>query len=87
MSDLVRIPKIFYDDCVACDCEVVGMAKETKTHYWIDVSKDLDGLQDLLSRAELYADLDGLGMYSDSPGLVKSARATLKALKNISLPA
>ena len=87
MSDLIRIPKVFYDDCVVCDCEVIKIEKQTKAHYWIDVSKDADGLKELLSRAELYADLEGLGMYSDYPGLVRSARATLKALENISLTA
>ena len=87
MSDLIRIPKVFYDDCVVCDCEVIKIEKQTKAHYWIDVSKDSDGLKELISRADYYADLEVSAIYSEYAGVVKSAKATLKALEDISLPA
>ena len=87
MSNLIRIPKAFYDDCVICECQVVPIERETKAHYWIDVSKDSDGLQELISRADYYADLEVSAIYSEYAGVVKSAKATLKALEDISLPA
>ena len=86
-SNLVRIPKDFYDDCIICDCQVVEVERETKAHYWIDVTKDSDGLKELISRADYYADLEVSAIYSEYAGVVRSAKATLKALEGISLPA
>ena len=90
-SNLIRIPKHFYDDCVResryCKSQVVPIERETEAHYWIDVSKDSDGLKELISRADYYADLEVSAIYSEYAGVVKSAKATLKALENISLPA
>tara|TARA_R100001079_G_C4414450_1_gene136994 strand:+ start:70 stop:534 length:465 start_codon:yes stop_codon:yes gene_type:complete len=84
-SNLIRIPKHFYDDCVYCKFQVVPIERETEAHYWIDVSKDSDGLKELISRADSYADLEVSPVYKEYAKVVTSAKELLKALEGVSL--
>jgi len=72
-----RIPKRFYDDCRECETLVPPIVRETKAHYFVDVS-DKETMADFLGRARYYEDewyfSDGAG------GICKSAKATLRAL-------
>jgi hypothetical protein len=74
---LVKIPKKFYDDCI--DCDVQGVLGETKTHYWINVLENKKQLNELIDRAYFYSDFKE--WEPQYHGLVRSARATLKALE------
>ena len=84
MTDLIRVPKKFYDDhSVNLSLEAPPVVRETKRHYWIDASSE--HLAELLSNASFYADprcFDGKG--SSEPGmqqLIISARATEEAIE------
>ena len=88
-SNLIRIPKHFYDDCVResryCKSQVVPIERETEAHYWIDVSKDSDVLKELVSRADSYADLEVSPVYTEYAKVVTGAKELLKALEGVSL--
>lgn len=74
---LIKIPRLFWEDCFFCDCNPPVAVKITKSHVWIVVD---ESLVNLTSRAELYADPQS-GYWDSCRGLVLSARATLKAIK------
>jgi len=84
----IRIPKRFYDDCVDCETRTPPIVRETKAHYYVDISQpDPDWgepttaeetVQDFRSRAEYYA--DPFGFDREVLPICKSAKATLKAL-------
>lgn len=89
----VRIPKVFYDDCVDCEVEYLPpIVKELKNHYVISKIRDEFAgsdtsstygkqMNNLISRAIYYAEACGFDMTDPwSRGLLNSARATLRAL-------
>jgi len=85
MNNIIKIPKRFFEDhrdC--CDEEATPkIIKETKKHYFI--SRDDDQFWNLKSNCEYMIEAHSLGQeWYCSPqnfGLVMSARATLKAIK------
>ena len=78
MNNVVRIPKVFLEDCrECCDCEVPESVKTTKTHYWISTERN-EQMDELISRAVLYANSSHWDRVYI--GLCSSAKATLKAL-------
>ena len=79
---MIRIPKVFYDDHVeCCDLPAPPIAKQTKSHYWID--ENHPDLPELLNNAEHYSDCAGIGWDFDGMlGMQSSARATVKAIHN-----
>ena len=84
MTDLIRIPKVFYDDhTVNLSLEAPPVVRETKRHYWIDASSK--HLAELLSNASFYADPRCFDAKSSPEpglfGLVASARATEEAIE------
>jgi hypothetical protein len=70
-----RLPPTFYDDHVARDLPAGVEVRRTKTHVFVELT-DAE-VDELLSDARHYATP---GMFPDYPGLVSSARATVKAL-------
>lgn len=72
---LIRIPKRFLDDHLDRDLRAPEIVRETKAHYFIDPSDPAIG--ELASDASYYAD----GLDEAALGLVLSARATLRALR------
>lgn len=80
MNDLIKIPKRFIVDHEERDLSTPIVVRTTKSHYFI--SKNDPACPELLSDAAFYAD-DGID--ADTPelrGLVVSAKATAKALKD-----
>tara|TARA_R100000231_G_scaffold131092_1_gene102991 strand:- start:42 stop:413 length:372 start_codon:yes stop_codon:yes gene_type:complete len=79
MTDMYRIPKVYYQDHVECGCEAPAIIKATKQHFFIS-AEETEELAELRSRAAFYAepyiDADSLYLW----GLVASARATLKVI-------
>lgn len=78
MEMVIRIPRSFWEDCVDCCSDVPDAVKQTKSHVWID--KNDERISELVSRADLYADVRN-GYWDSCRGLVLSARATLKAIR------
>ncbi len=78
MTDLIRVPKTFFDDHEARDLDTPEVARTTKHHYLI--RSDDPAIPELLNDAEYYADAYGPDM---SIGFKASARATAKALRSI----
>ena len=84
MTDLIRVPKKFYDDhTVNLSLEAPPVVRETQRHYWIDASSE--HLAELLSNASFYADPRCFDAKSSPEpglfGLVASARATEEAIE------
>jgi len=73
---IIKIPRLFWEDSVNCDCDVSPAIKMTKSHVWI---REDGAIQELIDRAEMYADHRD-GYWNSCRGLVLSARATLKAI-------
>jgi len=81
MQNLIKITKRYYDDHVDCDCEAPAIIKRTKQHYYIDAT-DKAGLAELIERATFYSEEGDAGGFSAGyEGLVKSAKATLRAIE------
>ena len=78
MTELVRIPTVFHDDCTMCECEVPTIIKETSRHYFISTQRD-KLMGELIDRAIEYAWSQGWDDWVKK-SLTPSARATLKAL-------
>ena len=86
--NLIRIPKVYYDDHIMCEQEAPPVVRETKSHYFISSEKvlcedDIDKkgmttLDDLYSRAKYYE--DPLGFDQDYWGLCRSAKHTVIAI-------
>ena len=72
--NLIRIPKVYYDDHIMCEQEAPPIERETKSHYYIS-SENLD---DLYSRAKCYE--DSRGYDQDYWGLCRSAKHTVIAI-------
>lgn len=90
MTATIRIPKVFYDDCVECDSPTPVIVKATKAHYFVSLEHadpdfpELDSVgtwADFTSRAEYYADPLGFDEHVMRT-IVPSARATLRAIKS-----
>ena len=80
MTDLIKIPRTFYDDHRDRDLESPKILKETKTHYWIKA--DDPDIAELKSDAHYYYTLWREGAFDKYLfGLCMSAGATLKALE------
>mgnify|MGYP003108827686 FL=1 len=82
MTDMYRIPKVYYQDHVDCDCEAPAIIKATKQHFFIS-TEETEELAELRSRAQYYVDMGALGAFDGGcNGIVASARATLKVIGN-----
>jgi hypothetical protein len=58
MTLALRVPKIFYDDCVACGTPVPEIMKTTKRHYWLNTERsERESWDDIKDRAEFYVSL------------------------------
>lgn len=75
---IIRIPKRFYDDCVARKIPTPPIVKAYARHYDVDIV-DPKTREDFTTRAEHCA--DGREFVPGNQGLIKSAQATLRALK------
>lgn len=73
-----RLPKVFYDDHINRDLLGGNIIKETRTHYFIELSPEAH--LDIIEDAKLYIDL-APDLQREYFGLVSSARATIKALE------
>jgi hypothetical protein len=76
--NLIRLPRVFFDDHWERELPTPTVVKHTKTNYWI--ASDDPNLAELLSDAEFYCHPYG----PDDPelGWLKtSARATVKAIR------
>ena len=74
-DNLIRIPKRFLDDHLERDLPTPKIIRETASHYFIDPRDPAIG--ELANDASHYADwLD-----EAPPGVVRSARATLRAIR------
>ncbi len=79
----IRIPKVFYDDHVERELPAPEIVRELKTHYFIDANSE--HLAELLEDAAFYADpfhYAHAEFGSSLAGIVRSARATKKALES-----
>lgn len=85
MKNIIRIPKVYYDDHIQCECEAPPIVRETKSHYFISGEEvrhsqepGMSTLDDLYTRAKTYEDQ----RYHDSDywGLCRSAKATIIAI-------
>jgi len=82
---LIRIPKVYYDDHIQCECEAPPVVRETKKHYYISGEEvrhsqepEMSTLDDLYSRAKYYE--DQLSFDPDYWGLCRSAKHTVIAI-------
>ena len=78
MTKIIRIPKLFYDDCEDCETGTPPIVRETKAHYFVDIDCDPELLEDFTSRAALYRAPTGFD--ACCLPICRSARATLAAL-------
>jgi hypothetical protein len=76
----IKITKMFYLDHVARDLPAPPIVKETKSHIWIDATDTR--LNELWADASFYADSHSFGVDfgSNLVALVRSAKATEKAI-------
>jgi len=77
--NIKRIGRVFYQDCVDCDCDVPEPQYLGPTIVSIDA--DDPKTKELIGRAWLYVDPYGPG--NDVPSLKAAAKRTLKALGEI----
>ena len=83
---IIRIPKVFYNDCVDCETLVPPIVRETKAHYFIDTGRGdeeasaKETMADFISRADYYSDSFGFDE-GTKMSICPSARATLAAIK------
>ena len=81
--EAIKITKKFFEDHIMRDLPAPSVIKATKSHIWIDATSE--HLSDLLSDADFYADPWSFGdadFGSDLSALVKSAKATKRAIEN-----
>lgn len=78
----IKITKTFYQDHLQRDLPAPPIVKETKSHIWIDA--DSEHLAALLDDAEAYGHPSWFGCeFGDYLwGVIRSANATEKAIKN-----
>lgn len=75
---IYRLPPTFYDDHVSRDLPSGEEVRRTKSHVFVNLTDEERA--ELLSDARHYAS-PSMGFSADYPGLVASARATIKALE------
>ena len=81
--ETIKITRTFFEDHIMRDLPAPPVEKKTKSHIWIDATSE--HLSELLADADYYADPF---TYSDAEfgsslmGLVKSAKATKRAIEN-----
>ena len=78
----IKITKRFYQDHVERDLDAPPIIRQTQSHIWIDANSQHVG--ELLADADFYADPNTFGgsqFASDSHGLIKSAKATKRAIE------
>jgi hypothetical protein len=81
MTNLIKIPKRFFDDHRDRDLDTPEVVKSNQNHYWI--SKSDFAIKELIDDAEYYVKMGELGAWDKWMfGLVGSAKATLKSLKS-----
>ena len=81
MTNLIKIPKRFFDDHRERDLDTPRVMKATRSNYWI--SKNDPAISELISDAEYYVEMGELGAFDKWMfGLVRSANATLKSLQS-----
>lgn len=81
MTNLIKIPKRFFDDHRDRDLDTPEVIKATQNNYWI--SKSDPAIGELISDAEYYVVMGELGAWDKWMfGLVLSAKATLKSLQS-----
>ncbi len=81
MTNLIKIPKRFFDDHRERDLDTPRVMKATRSNYWI--SKNDPAISELISDAEYYVEMGELGAFDKWMfGLVRSATATLKSLQS-----
>lgn len=81
MTNLIKIPKRFFDDHRERDLDTPRVMKATTSNYWI--SKNDPAISELISDAEYYVEMGELGAFDKWMfGLVRSAKATLKSLQS-----
>jgi len=81
MTNLIKIPKRFFDDHRERDLDTPRVMKDTRSNYWI--SKNDPAISELISDAEYYVEMGELGAFDKWMfGLVRSAKATLKSLQS-----
>lgn len=76
MTDLIRLPKRFFDDHAERDLDTPAIVRETKAHYFVRANDP--ALDELREDAEFYAAEHGPDLLP--PGLKASAHATFAAL-------
>jgi len=82
MTLALRIPKIFYDDCVACGTPVPEIMKTTQRHYWLNTEhSERECWDDIKDRAEYYVSLAKWRTHSD-PHTVRRLGRAAKAFLN-----
>lgn len=80
MTNLIKLPKGFFDDHCERDLDTPEVVKETDRHYW--VCKNDPAIKELKDDAEYYIDIWNAGGWEKYLfGLIQSAKATLKALE------
>jgi hypothetical protein len=80
MTKLIKLPKAFFIDHKERDLDTPKIAKETKANIW--VSAEDPYLAELKSDAAYYSDMADMGAWDKYLfGLVRSAKATLKAIE------
>jgi hypothetical protein len=79
---LIRVPAKFFDDHEERDCEpYCDPVKRTSRFVWLRPTDP--GLDELLSDARYYGDDDGgPDAIGDDGGLVRSAKATVRAIES-----
>lgn len=76
-DNLIRIPKRFLDDHLERDLPTPEIVRETSFHYFIASGDPTIG--ELIEDARHYAD----GLDEAPRGIVMSARATLRAIRQV----
>ena len=81
MTYRIKIPKRFYDDHRYRECGQTGkIVKEYAAHYLVEL--DQEAWDDLYSDADYYGmDNPDEDLWQNYRGVILSARATLKAMK------
>jgi len=82
MKRVIKIPQRFYQDHLYRECGQSGViVQETKTHYVVEL--DQEAWDDLYSDADYYGmDNPDEELWANYRGVVLSARATLKVMKD-----
>jgi len=78
-SDVIKIPKPYYDDHVSRGYKAPKILKENRANYFIDAS-DKEGIQELIAEAKPFAELYRSGYCYHLSNLAVSANHTLIAI-------